>query len=478
MNTRRQIDGKMIRNILQFNKHFLLILSGLFLFNAASFAQNAEESFEYKLAYTTAVQATIYGWAPVMMDVALELQTSVDAPMNNGQAPLNQLGPITRLWDYRDRSYTTPNNDTYYIQGWADLENNPMVLFIPEVKNRYFIEQILDMYTESVVDLCNATIGDKGGYFILAKRGETFENPDNLPVYYSNTRYIWLAGRLGVDASEADHKIAQELQKEFRLMPLSDYPNGGQNPEPLVAVGAPKVNFPKGMDWFKRFDRVLAENYLEEDRSLTDQFKYIGIGNGKMDELTEVQKEAMVKGFGDAFQMILHTAKNTNTPVNGWNYEYNAGKYGADYLQRAAINMNSIGLNSPERAMYPKRYFDDKGEVLNGKNAYEITLPADMAVNKEVGGFWSITMYDAEDRFMVDNEIDRYKVGSMTEGMVYNKDGSLTIYISHEKPKNKKQLKNWLPAPNADFMLQCRLYEPNQRVVDGKFHLPELYKVK
>ncbi|WP_211093276.1 DUF1254 domain-containing protein [Flammeovirga agarivorans] len=461
-----------------FSKKLSVIMVSLIVITSTFAQENHKETVAYKQAYNLAVQATIYGWAPVMMDVALELQTDVDAPMNNGQAPINQLGPITRLWDYRDRSYTTPNNDTYYIQGWADLEDQPMVLYIPPVKNRYFIEQILDMYTESVVDLCNATIGEEGGYFILAKRGKAFDNPNYLPVFYSNTRYIWLAGRLGVSASAEDHKIAQQLQKEFRLMPLSEYPNGGVQPVPLVRKGAPKVKFPKGLAWFKRFEKVLLENYLEEDKSITDQFKYIGIGNGQIDELSEVQKEALVQGFADGFEMILHTAQHTNTPVNGWNYEYTAGKYGADYLQRAAINMNSIGLNSPERAMYPKRYFDQNGEVLHGKNVYEITLPKDMQVNQAMGGFWSITMYDAEDRFMVDNAINRYKIGSMTEELEYNTDGSLTIYISYEQPKDPKQLKNWLPAPNTDFMLQARFYEPTEKVVNGEFHLPQLYLTK
>ncbi|MGI9277045.1 MAG: hypothetical protein ACR2PT_19645, partial [Endozoicomonas sp.] len=58
---------------------------------------SGREKVEYDYAYSLGIQATVYGWAPVMMDVALDLQTSVDVPMNNGQAPLNQLGSITRL---------------------------------------------------------------------------------------------------------------------------------------------------------------------------------------------------------------------------------------------------------------------------------------------------------------------------------------------------------------------------------------------
>ncbi|MGL6257895.1 DUF1254 domain-containing protein [Vibrio sp. WXL210] len=434
------------------------------------------EQAEYNYAYSLGVQATVYGWAPVMMEVALNLQTDVAAPTDNGQAPLNQLGPITRLWDYRDRSYTTPNNDTLYLQMWGDLEAQPMVLTVPEVENRYWMAQIVDMYTESVVDLSNATVGNDGGDFILAKKGFDGELPEGVPVFYSDTRYIWMAGRLGVTNTE-DQAIARELQKQFRLTPLDQYPETQPQPEPLASEGAPTVNFPQGLAWFDTLDKVLAENPLESDRELVDSFKFIGINNGGTESLSDVRKAALNQAFADGFAIVRDAAIHTGVPVNGWNWEYDAGRYGTDYLLRAAVNMNSIGLNSPERAMYPKRYVDSQGEMLTGEHAYEITFPADMAINEDLGGFWTVTMYDAQDRFMVENEIDRFKVGSLSDHLIYNEDGSLTVYIASEKPSDEKRLANWLPAPKDGFMLQIRMYEPQPEVYQGKFVLPEMHKV-
>ncbi|GAM66859.1 phosphatidylserine decarboxylase [Vibrio sp. JCM 19236] len=434
------------------------------------------EQIEYNYAYSLGVQATIYGWAPVMMDVALDLQTNVIGPTDNGQAPLNQLGPITRLWDYRDRSYTTPNNDTLYLQLWGDLEEQPMVLTVPQIDDRYWMAQIVDMYTEAVVDLSNATVGNDGGDFILAKKGYQGELPEGVPVFYSDTRYIWMAGRLGVE-NEADQKVARDLQEQFRITPLSQYPVTVPQPEPLNASGAPEVNFPQGLAWFDRLNKVLQENPLESDKELVDSFKFIGINNGGTENLSEVRKVALNKAFADGFAIVRDAAMYTGVPVNGWNWEYEAGRYGTDYLLRAAVNMNSIGLNSPERAMYPKRYVDNTGELLTGEHAYEVTFPADMAINEDLGGFWTVTMYDAQDRFMVENEINRYKVGSLSDHLVYNDDGSLTVYISSEKPTDSKRLANWLPAPKDGFMLQIRMYEPKPEVYQGKFELPEMYKV-
>ena len=159
----------------------------MFTFGTATANTDQDLSDRQKAEYDYAlgIQAVVYGWAPVMMDVARVLQTSVDAPTNNGQAPINELGPITRLWDHRDQSYATPNNDTLYLQGWVDLEAEPMVLFVPPITDRYWMQQILDMYTESVVDLTGATVGNGNAYYVLAKRGYEGDIPDDLPGTYT-----------------------------------------------------------------------------------------------------------------------------------------------------------------------------------------------------------------------------------------------------------------------------------------------------
>ena len=41
--------------------------------------------------------------------------------------------------------------------------------------------------------------------------------------------------------------------------------------------------------------------------------------------------------------------------------------------------------------------------------------------------------------------LDRFSIGSTTDGLAQNPDGSLTIYLQHSKPQ-EDQLSNWLPA--------------------------------
>jgi hypothetical protein len=76
-----------------------------------------------------------------------------------------------------------------------------------------------------------------------------------------------------------------------------------------------------------------------------------------------------------------------------------------------------------------------------------------------VKAFWSLTLYDAHGLF-VPNPAKVYLINNRS-GVVYNRDGSLDLYIQPSAPGSSRQRRNWLPSPaGAPFRLIMRLYEP------------------
>ena len=73
-----------------------------------------------------------------------------------------------------------------------------------------------------------------------------------------------------------------------------------------------------------------------------------------------------------------------------------------------------------------------------------------------------MTLYDAKKRLMVENSLDRYKIGS-ADKMTTEKDGSTVIYIQADSPGKDKE-SNWLPAPKAPFYLLMCMYQPKIEV--------------
>ncbi len=75
------------------------------------------------------------------------------------------------------------------------------------------------------------------------------------------------------------------------------------------------------------------------------------------------------------------------------------------------------------------------------------------------------------------NAINRYSIGSRTEGLKKDADGSLTLYQQMDKPEGDKAA-NWLPTPNAPFFAVLRVYGPGEKVQTGEWTGPPVHKAE
>ena len=107
--------------------------------------------------------------------------------------------------------------------------------------------------------------------------------------------------------------------------------------------------------------------------------------------------------------------------------------------------------------MYPVRYTDSTGATLNGANKYVVRF----AKEPPVGAFWSLTMYNAGDKMLVENPIHRYKVGTDTQGLKREANGTLVVSIQADQPTDGT---NWLPTPKGDFYVILRMYQPSDEI--------------
>ena len=147
------------------------------------------------------------------------------------------------------------------------------------------------------------------------------------------------------------------------------------------------------------------------------------------------------------------------------------------YVQRAAGTILGIYGNSAEEAVYPTYLVDSDNQALDGaKHQYRLRLPAGKPLPAKA--FWSVTMYDGVTFLLVANPINRYLVNSpMLPSLKRDADGGLTLYIQHDSP-GKDLEANWLPAPSGLFRVNLRLYLPEPEVLDHRWTLPPLERVK
>ena len=101
--------------------------------------------------------------------------------------------------------------------------------------------------------------------------------------------------------------------------------------------------------------------------------------------------------------MLAAKSASVGKDVNGWQLSPVLDQYfGDSYLFRAAIGYQAMFVNTPIEAYYPGVFKDKDGKVLDGsKGKYTIKFPK--GKTPPVGAFWSVTMYDAKERLMVEN---------------------------------------------------------------------------
>ncbi len=71
-------------------------------------------------AFKLGIEAYIYGYPLVLMDVSKALFTAVAAP-EGLEAPINQFAHLKAFPDASFTSVVSPNADTFYSTAWLDL---------------------------------------------------------------------------------------------------------------------------------------------------------------------------------------------------------------------------------------------------------------------------------------------------------------------------------------------------------------------
>jgi hypothetical protein len=93
-----------------------------------------------------ATDAYIYGYPLVTMEMTRRVFTNVARPEGT-HAPMGQL---IKMREYRTPAYhdfTTPNADTLYTTAFLDVGEEPWVLSLPDMKDRYALFPVLDGWT-------------------------------------------------------------------------------------------------------------------------------------------------------------------------------------------------------------------------------------------------------------------------------------------------------------------------------------------
>ena len=107
---------------------------------------------------------------------------------------------------------------------------------------------------------------------------------------------------------------------------------------------------------------------------------------------------------------------------------------------------------------------DDEGEPLHRR---ALATRCRFEQPPPVDAFWSVTMYDVPEFFLVANPIDRYSIGDRTPGLRRDDDGALTARAPARRPRRRRGAPTGCPTRAGAFRPLLRMYAPRPEVFDG-----------
>jgi hypothetical protein len=443
-----------------------------------------ESSDEFGLA----VEAYTYGYPLVTMEMTRRVITNVAEP----KGTKGPMGHLIKLREYPNASFrdvTAPNADTLYTTAFVDVGEEPWVVSLPDLDDRYALFPMLDGWT-TVFDVPGKrTTGTGAQTFAITGPGWEGTLPEGVKQYKSPTSIVWLLGRIYCTGTPEDYAAVHKIQDEVKLYPLSAYgkewtpPPGKVDPSiDMKTAVRDQVNNMDAVEYFTLLAELLKTNPpTEADAPMVEKLAQIGIVPGQDFDKTKFDPAFAKRVPQIAFARIMLHFKFSGgdiQDINGWGFTTKTGIYGVNYIQRALVTAIGLGANRPQDAIYPTSMKSDSGIIkraYHGSEKYVLTFKK--GLTPPVTGFWSLTMYD-ENYFFVDNPLNRYSI-SARQPLKANADGSIDLLIQNESPGADKE-SNWLPAPKGKFVLMMRLYWPNESnpsIIDGSWTIPPVTKV-
>jgi hypothetical protein len=461
----------------------LTLLCGAVLAPVA-IAQTASQTIPEQDAHAIAVDAYLYFYPLISMDVTRKQSTNIEAGKEFGKGPMNMFVNVPAFPPADLKVVVRVNFDTLYSIAWLDLTKEPQVVSAPDTGGRYYLLPMLDMWTDVFASPGWRTTGTQAGNFLVTPPGWNGTVPVGVTRISAPTPYVWVIGRTKTDGPP-DYDAVHKIQASYKVTMLSDW---GKTPRPVEVKIDPSVDMktppkiqvdtmPAGKYFAYAAELLKLHPPHLTDESIIAQMKRIGIEPGQSFDIEKVSpavRNGLTAAPAAAQKMMEWKLPTLARVANHWSMNTDTmGVYGNYYLKRAIVTQQGLGANQPEDAIYPLNLGDENGRPLDGENKY--VLHFEKGATPPVSAFWSITLYDS-DGFQVANSLNRFAVSSWMP-FNYNPDGSLDLYFQNENPGKDKEA-NWLPSPKGAFNLTMRLYAPKSDALTGKWNPPPVSRAQ
>ena len=263
-----------------------------------------------------ATLAYIWGFPLITMERQFNFFTNPNIPPGVGRGPANLISCADSLVDASFTDVVSPNSDTLYCQVQFNLTNEPIVITVPPISDRYYSFEFLDAYTNVFSYIGTRATGSAGGTYLLAGPEWKGQVPEGMTKIWSPTNLAWLITRTLVKGP-ADVPNVVAIQDQFSVKPLSVFQGkpvtqptttNQANASQEIPIGPqPTLIAPTGIKIYDEIGQAMIGNPLNPpDPTLVDKLASIGISPGMTPstQANDTIKAALETGIREGQRLI------------------------------------------------------------------------------------------------------------------------------------------------------------------------------
>ena len=392
--------------------------------------------------------------------------------------------------------FLTGNTSTLYVLPSLNMKDTgPMVLEVPPGMLGAFNDAWF-RYMQDVGPLGQ----DKGagGTYLLLPPDYEGDIPEGYYVVKSPTYRVWTFMRGSI--ANGIEAAVKNVKENLKVYPLAQK----DNPPAMEFISGSGKSFntihDNDFNFYHHINDVIQEEPLEMiDAETRGLLASIGIEKGKPFNPDERMKRILtdavaignataraivwyprVSGSVDNMKGIQIYPETNSAWLMGWvdkNVFFN-GKDGHTMNSDARVMFHypytavtpAMAVTIPGKGSdYGIAYVDSEKKPFDGAKTYKINIPA----NPPAKDFWALTIYDNQTRSQLQTDQPFPTVGSQTDGIKINEDGSYDIYFSPEPPAGYEN--NWLQTiPGKSWFVALRMYGPLEPWIDKTWRPSEV----
>lgn len=432
---------------------------------------------------------------------AASVQALMDGPRAIGVDEPNKVLLYDNLMDSKSL-FLTANTSTMYAMPSLNLKEwGPTVVEVPPG----MLGAFNDAWFRYLGDVgpFGQDKGQGGKYLVLPPAYEG-EVPSDYHVIESPSYRVWIFMRANIkNGLEVAEKNIRDNLKIYKL-------SEREKPTPTQFISGSGKEFntvhPNDITFYDHLNEVVQYEPLslidDETRGLLAS---IGIEKGKEfnpdERMKRILKEGVALGNAAARSIVWYPRiEGSVDNMKGIKvYPDSDSNWIMAWVGRDVFFKSSEtgGINSDARVMfhypytavtpamakagrmpgkgsdYAITYLDNRDQPFDGAKTYQITIPA----NVPVADFWALTVYDSQTRSMLKTSQPFPTVGSQSEGLRANRDGSYTVYFGPEAPQGFEN--NWIETiPGKSWFVAHRMYGPEKAWIEKTWRIGDVELTK